>query len=74
LYGGIAYIINNSSASFLNCSFISNFAIKSGLFLIINANHLILVNSTIKINVAFANSILTADDVNKIEIIDSEIS
>ena len=33
-----------------------------------------LVNSTIKMNVAFANSILEADDAAKIEIIASEIS
>jgi hypothetical protein len=66
-------MINNASASFSNCSFISNFALKTGLFLLIDANHLIVVNSTIKMNAAFANSILTTDDAAKIEIIGSEI-
>jgi hypothetical protein len=40
---------------------------------LLDANHLIVVNSTIKMNAAFANSILTTDDAAKIEIIGSEI-
>ena len=66
--------MNNASVSFVNCSFISNYAIKSGIFHLIEAYHLIIVNSTIKKNVAFANSILSADDITKIEILGCEIS
>jgi hypothetical protein len=66
--------MNNASASFSNCSFISNFGLKSGLIHLINANRLIIGNSTIKMNVAFANSIITADYATRIEVIGSEIS
>jgi hypothetical protein len=74
LLGGVAHITHNASASFLSCSFISNFAIKSGMFHLIEANHLSVASSTIIKNLAFANSIFSSEYVPKIEIIGSEIA